>query len=110
MKTRKLILTMMLAVVTMAMAAVAPAFAGTTASSKAAQEWDCINTGVRQHCAKTNIGDWLANPGPGKTLNLLVFDESGEIFLGTETTETLRITKDGSVPATHHWVGGTGPS
>lgn len=105
MKTRKLLL--VLAVIAMAMGAIAPASAGNNAATKANQGWDCINVGVGQHCARTNIGDWLANPGPGNTLNVLVFDESGDTFLGTET---LRIAKDGSVIATHHWVGGAAAS
>lgn len=101
-------LTTILAALAIAMGTMAPAaFAGNNAGDKTAQGWVCNNQiNHRLHCASVDILDWIANPGPGKALSVLVFDDTGDVFLGTEI---LRIDRDGNLVAEHHWHGGIDP-
>lgn len=101
-------ITLILATLAMTMGTMAPAaFASNNAEDKVAQGWVCNDqVNDRLHCASVDIFAWIANPGPGKALNVLVFDITGEVFLGTEI---LRIDNDGNLVAGHHWHGGIDP-
>ncbi len=106
MTTRRL--TVILAALAMVMATMAPAaLASNNAEEKRAHGWVCNDqVNNRLHCASVDILDWIANPDPGKALNVLVFDDTGDVFLGTEI---LRIDNDGNLVAEHHWHGGIDP-
>lgn len=113
---RKRRLVMILAVVAMAMAVVAPVSAGGVNSEDLANKgWDCeldnYPGGAGVHCSKTSLGDFVA--GEKGTLHLMVFSSPDdgrypeEAFLGTEL---LRWTKDGDLIAKHAWHGGFNPT
>jgi hypothetical protein len=69
-----------------ALAASAAAPAGAVTQSQLKPGWTCITVpGLtdQQHCARTRDLERFLN-GEAKTMKMLVFDSSGETFLGTE--------------------------